>query len=77
MTNLKRILKNRIDSFHWIELAEHLDDEHVRSDHEQFVRQLLFDIYRSVNDYNFLMSALFKMSSEINFQDFSSLTVTQ
>ena len=70
MTNLKRILKNLLDSFHWIERAEHLDDEHVRSDHEQFVRQLLFDIYRSVNDYNFLMSALFKMSSEINFKTF-------
>ena len=70
MTNLKKILKNLIDSFHWIKLAEHLDSEYVRSDHEQFVRQLLFDIYRSVNDYNFLMSALFKMSSEINFKTF-------
>ena len=76
MTNLKRILKNLIDSFHWIELGEHLDGEHVRSDHEQFTHQLLFDIYHSVNDYNFLMSALFKMSSEINFKT-SSLTVTQ
>ena len=76
MTNLKRILKNPIDSFHWIELAEHLDGEHVRSDHEQFVRQLLLDIYRSVNDYNFLMSALFKMSSEITFKTWN-LTVTQ
>ena len=76
MTNLKRILKNLLDSFHWIKLAEHLDSEYVRSDHEQFVRQLLLDIYRSVNDYNFLMSALFKMSSEITFKTWN-LTVTQ
>ena len=38
------------------------------------VRIWVFHLNRSVNDYNFLMSALFKISSEINFE---ILTVTQ
>ena len=39
-------------------------------------RTWVFDLNRSVNDYNFLMSALFKISSEINFEIFNSHAIT-